>query len=87
MDRNKIISALKRCTPNGCAEAITITQLQSFFGSSYKTASRRVAGLEQIDGVYYLISDVADKLLERAAEAAARPETRGRKAGQWQERI
>ena len=79
MDKDKLVRALKRCTPNGSAEAITVKQLQAFFGSSYKTAKRRVEGVEQIDGVYYLITDVADKLLERAAEKAARPETRGRK--------
>ncbi len=64
MDRQSITAALRRSADG--AEVITKTQFKKFMGIS-KTdhVQKYFAGLESIEGKYYLISDVAGELLQR----------------------
>lgn len=64
MDKQSLTAALKRCTDG--AEVITKTEFQRFIGiKKADHVKKYLAGLEAIDGKYYLISDVAGTLMRR----------------------
>ena len=64
MDKQSLTAALRRSA--GGAEVITKTQFKRFMGiSKMEHVQKYFAGLESIEGKYYLISDVASELVHR----------------------
>ena len=65
MSITEIKESLKRAA--GGAEFITATQVGKCLGIKNKESIRNkyLSGLEKVDGKYYLISDVAHRIIER----------------------
>lgn len=61
MDRRSVRIRMERYV-NG-ASFITSGQLMGFLNVSRSTAQRKLRGLESLDGKYYFIPDVVEKLL------------------------
>ena len=65
MDKQKLQAALKRHTQG--AEVITKQQICSFMGIKKQDHIRKYTdGLQALDGKYYLISEIADRMMQRA---------------------
>lgn len=67
MEKKDIVKSMKQQT-NGAG---MITQkgfaVWMGFADQYKAKRRYLEGLEAVDGKYYLIDDIADRLIERKA--------------------
>lgn len=63
MEKKELIRDMEKQT--GGASFITMTQLAGWIGVDRHTARRYVDGLERVDGKYYFVPDVAEKLRAR----------------------
>lgn len=57
-DKQAVIRALQQY--NKGAAVIKASQFAQFLGVERHTAKRKLAGLPAFEGIYYLVSDVAD---------------------------
>lgn len=62
MDRQALIRALKQYS--GGAGVIKASQFAQFLGVNRHTAKRKLAGLPAYEGIYYLVTDVADLVMK-----------------------